>query len=493
MLAAPSAAVSAVASATSRALALPEVLYAVLENLADQADYDPAHTQQALRACTLVNRTWYLHANAFLYRAPFLGQNGACKHSSKATKALIRTLTTTPHGQYVRSLARVPSETWELFPSLKDCFVPCPRLSTLALCFRAGEQGHWMEPFLRENFGSLDPVVREGMSRVTELDLTSVSTKDDADKDDITYAEASLNCIASCTRLQKLTTTQADWSQITALPPTLVDLSISFLHPPSLTTSASLADSLANLTRLHVHYTPKAEPPQAFMAVVARACKRLTHLDVCADSIVCTSLQVLVANNRGLLSIHLRNCPDEYTVAVLENAPPQLQVFDMGTVDAKLVLRALEVCPNLVSIGKTIARHGVATANAKIEYWNKFLEKATKLQELHVERWSDFHNKDLLFNTVLPRLGPKLVNVWFGWRDLLSCDDLDKVFVHCKRLEILRAPVKGNSQNLIRTFKKHGPTSRLREVRLICDNFKLVEDDKRRMYRLMPHLAHFAA
>ncbi|KAF9157709.1 hypothetical protein DFQ26_008432 [Actinomortierella ambigua] len=493
MLATPSAAVSAVvaSSSTCRALALPELLFAVLDTLAAQADQDPVLTQAALRACTLVNRTWYLHANPFMYRAPFLAQCGG-RHHSKATKALIRTLTTTSHGAHVRSLARVPSETWELFSSLKDCFTPCPRLSTLTLCFRAGEQGHWMEPFLKENYGELDPVVRAGMSRVTELDLTSVGVKDGADKDDLTYAEASLNCIAACTRLQKLTTTQADWSQVTELPKTLVDLSISFLYPPSLMSTVALAPFLEGLTRLHVHYTPKAEPPQAFMAVVAHACKQLVHLDVCAESITCASLRTLVANNRDLVTIYLRNCPDEYTKAVLDNSPKKLEVLDMGTVDAKLVLKALEVCPRLVSIGKTIARHATAASN-NADYWRQFLDNATQLQELHVERWSDFHNKDLLFNTVLPRLGPKLVNVWFGWRDLLGCEDLDKVLVHCKKLEVLRAPVKGNSQNLIRTFKKHGPASRLREVRLICDNFKLVEDDKRRMYRLMPHLAQFAA
>ncbi|KAF9944188.1 hypothetical protein BGZ65_012474 [Modicella reniformis] len=194
----------------------------------------------------------------------------------------------------------------------------------------------------------------------------------------------------------------------------------------------------------------------------------------------------MVHRNPELISIHLRNCPDEYTAAILEYPPQNLEFLDMGTVDSQLILKALSVCPKLASTGKSSPRN-----NNTAEFWQSFLERARQIQELHVERWTDFYSKDLLFNTVLPKLGPQLVRIWFGWRDLLGCDELEQVLTACDRLQVLRAPVKGNGQNLVRCFKTVASRSRLREVRLFGDDVKFCENDKRRMQRLLPSLCSF--
>jgi hypothetical protein len=324
------------------------------------------------------------------------------------------------------------------------------------------------------------------MAHIQELDLTSVSINS-VDKDDTTYADAALNCISACTRLHKLVTTRADWSNIRTISKHLTDLSISFLAPPDLKTSVALAPSLVNLTSLHLHHAPQAIPAHDFSRVLAQYCRSLTKLDICPESINPQSLETLVLHNQGLVSIYLRNCPDIYTAAVLKHPPQNLEFFDMGTVDSQLILMALALCPKLTSTGKSSPRD-----NNTVEFWQSFLEKARQIQELHVERWSDFHSKDLFFNTVLPKLGPQLVRIWFGWRDLLGCDELEQVLTSCDRLQVLRAPVKGNGQNLVRCFKVVATRSRLREVRLFGDNVKFCDDDKRRMQRFLPVLCSFS-
>ncbi|KAF8940044.1 hypothetical protein BGZ58_007976 [Dissophora ornata] len=468
-------------SATSRALALPEIVFEILACLEAQAELCPQLIQTSLRACALVNRTWFFDANVFLYRVPYIRHG---RGSEVKTNALIRTLNTTNRGLYVRSLSRCKVELWEMFPTLDRLFEPCPRISSLALCFRSGEKGHLMESFETEAFRSLDPTIVQGMGHVQELDLTSVSIN--TDKDDTAYVDAALNCLSVCTRLQKLVTTRADWTNIRTISRHLADLSISFVAPPDLKTSVALAPSLVNLTSLHLHHAPQALPAHAFSRVLAQYCRSLTKLDLCPEAITSHSLEIMVLHNPDLVSIHLRNCPDAYAAAVLEHPPQKLEFFDMGTVDSQLILRALSLCPKLTSTGKSAPRN-----NNTAEFWQSFLERARQIQELHVERWSDFHSKDLFFNTVLPKLGPQLVRIWFGWRDLLGCDELERVLTSCEQLQVLRAPVKGNGQNLVRCFKVVASRSRLREVRLFGDNVKFCEDDKRRMQRFLPVLCSF--
>ncbi|KAK3842839.1 MAG: hypothetical protein J3R72DRAFT_420723 [Linnemannia gamsii] len=470
-------------TATNRALALPEIVFEILACLEAQAELCPQQIQASLRACSLVSRTWFFDANIFLYRTPYI-RNG--RGSENKVNALVRTLTTTNRGLYVRSLSRCKLELWEMFPSLDKLFEPCPRLSSISLCFRSGEQGHLMEPFETEAFRTLDSTIAQGMAHIQELDLTSVSINS-VDKDDTTYADAALNCISACTRLHKLVTTRADWSNIRTISKHLTDLSISFLAPPDLKTSVALAPSLVNLTSLHLHHAPQAIPAHDFSRVLAQYCRSLTMLDICPETITTQALETLVLHNPGLVSIYLRNCPDVYTAAVLKHPPQNLEFFDMGTVDSQLILMALAACPKLTSTGKSSPRN-----NNTVEFWQSFLEKARQIQELHVERWSDFHSKDLFFNTVLPKLGPQLVRIWFGWRDLLGCDELQQVLTSCDRLQVLRAPVKGNGQNLVRCFKVVESRSRLREVRLFGDNVKFCDDDKRRMQRFLPVLCSFS-
>ncbi|KAF9179757.1 hypothetical protein BGZ50_006697 [Haplosporangium sp. Z 11] len=469
-------------SATNRALALPELVFEILACLEAQAELCPQQIQAALRACTLVNRTWFYDANVFLYRAPYIRHG---RGSEAKINALVRTLTTTNRGLYVRSLSRCKVELWEMFPSLDKLFAPCPRLTSLALCFRSGEKGHLMEPFETEAFRTLDATINQGMAHILDLDLTSVSINS-VTKDDTAYADAALNCLSVCTRLQKLVTSRADWSNIKTISKNLTDLSISFVAPPDIKTSTALAPSLLNLTSLHLHHCPQAEPAYAFSRVLAQYCRSLTKLDICCESISSNALELMVMNNPNLVSIHLRHCPDSYTAAVLEHPPQKLEFFDMGTVDPQLILKALAMCPSLTSTGKSAPRN-----NNTPEFWQSFVERARHIQELHVERWTDFHSKDLLFNTVLPKLGPQLVRLWFGWRDLLGCDELERVLTSCDRLQVLRAPVKGNGQNLVRCFKTVALRSRLREVRLFGDNVKFCDDDKRRMQRFLPVLCSF--
>ncbi|KAF9439151.1 hypothetical protein BGZ76_010744 [Entomortierella beljakovae] len=466
-------------TAVTRALALPEIVFEILLCLETQAELCPQITQSTLRACSLVNRTWYYDANIFLYRTPFIRHG---RGSEAKINAFVRTLSTTRWGHYVRSFSRCKVELWEMFPSLNNLFNYCPRMSSLALCFRTGENGHLMEPFESQAFRSLDTKVAQGAAHIQELDLTSVLVNSD-DKDDTVYVDAALNCLTACTRLQKLVTTRADWTNIKAISRHLVDLSISFVAPPDLKTSVALAPYLVNLTSLHLHHVPHAEPAHDFSRVLAQYCRSLQKLDLCPEVITSHSLEMMVLHNPGLVSIHLRNCPDVYTMAVLEHPPQSLEFFDMGTVDSQLILRALSLCPKLTSTGKSAPRN-----NNTAEFWQSFLEKARQIQELHVERWSDFHSKDLFFNTVLPKLGPQLVRIWFGWRDLLGCDELEQVLTSCDRLQVLRAPVKGNGQNLVRCFKVVAERSRLREVRLFGDNIKFCDDDKRRMQRFLPVL-----
>ncbi|KAI1320347.1 hypothetical protein EDD11_001148 [Mortierella claussenii] len=469
-------------SATSRALALPEIVFEILACLEAQAELCPQLVQTSLRACTLVNRTWFFDANVFLYRAPYIRHG---RGSEAKISALVRTLSTTNRGLYVRSLSRCKVELWEMFSSLDKLFEPCPRLSSLALCFRSGEQGHLMESFEAEAFRSLNPTIVQGMSHIQELDLTSVSINS-TDKDDTAYVDAALNCIGACKRLQKLVTTRADWTNIRYISRHLTDLSISFVAPPDLKTSVALAPSLVNLTNLHLHHAPYSQPAHDFTRVLAQYCRSLTKLDICPEAITSHSLSMMALHNPGLVSIYLRHCPDSYTAAVLEHPPQNLEFFDMGTVDSQLILKALSLCPRLTSTGKSAPRN-----NNTAEFWQSFLERARQIQELHVERWSDFHSKDLFFNTVLPKLGPQLVRIWFGWRDLLGCDELERVLTSCDRLQVLRAPVKGNGQSLVRCFKVVAERSRLREVRLFGDNVKFCDDDKRRMQRFLPVLCSF--
>ncbi|KAF9415399.1 hypothetical protein BGZ94_000106 [Podila epigama] len=471
-------------SATARALALPEIIFEILACLEAKAELNPQLIQASLRACALVSRTWFFDATIFLYRAPYIRQG---RGAERKAAALVRTLTTTQRGVHVRTLARCKLELWEMFPSLNQLFGPCPRISSLNLCYRSGESGHLMEPFDTEAFKTLDPVIARGMTQVLELDLTSVSINAD-EKDTTAYVDAALNCLSACTRLQKLVTTRADWSNIRNISRHLSDLSISFVAPPDLKTSVALAPSLVNLTSLHLHHVPQALPSYAFSRVLAQYCRSLTKLDVCFDSVTAQTLEVMAKNNSGLTSIHLRNCSDEHTAAVLKNPPRELEFFDMGTVDSQLILKALSLCPKLTSTGKSTPRN-----NNTVEFWQSFLEQACQIKELHVERWSDFHSKDLFFNTVLPKLGPQLVRIWFGWRDLLGCEELERVLTSCDRLQVLRAPVKGNGQNLVRCFKKVATRSQLREVRLFGDNVKFCEDDKRRMQRLLPVLCSFSS
>jgi len=281
-------------------------------------------------------------------------------------------------------------------------------------------------------------------------------------------------------------TTRADWTNVRTISRHLTDLSISFVAPPDLKTSVALAPSLVNLTSLHLHHAPHAVPAHDFSRVLAQYCRSLTKLDLCPEAITSHSLEMMTLRNPGLVSIHLRNCPDVYTAAVLMHPPQNLEFFDMGIVDSQLILKALSLCPKLTSTGKSAPRN-----NNTAEFWQSFLERARQIQELHVERWSDFHSKDLFFNTVLPKLGPQLVRIWFGWRDLLGCDELERVLTSCDRLQVLRAPVKGNGQNLVRCFKVVAERSRLREVRLFGDNVKFCDDDKRRMQRFLPVLSSF--
>ncbi|KAF9403804.1 hypothetical protein BGX21_009900 [Mortierella sp. AD011] len=470
------------ASAVNRALALPEIVFEILACLEAQAELCPQLVQTSLRACTLVNRTWFFDANILLYRAPYI-RNG--RGSEAKVNALVRTLSSTNRGLYVRSLSRCKVELWEMFPSLDNLFDYCPRLSSLALCFRSGEKGHLMEPFESEAFRSLNPVIVQGMAHVQELDMTSVSINS-VDKDDTAYVDAALNCLSACTRLQKFVTTRADWTNIRTISRHLTDLSISFVAPPDLKTSVALGPSLVNLTSLHLHHAPHALPSHDFSRVLAQYCRSLTKIDVCPEVITSHSLEMMTLHNPGLVSIHLRNCPDAYTAAVLEHPPQNLEFFDMGIVDSQLILKALSLCPKLISTGKSAPRN-----NNTAEFWQSFLDKARQIQELHVERWSDFYSKDLFFNTVLPKLGPQLVRIWFGWRDLLGCDELEQVLTSCDRLQVLRAPVKGNGQNLVRCFKVVAERSRLREVRLFGDNVKFCDDDKRRMQRFLPVLCSF--
>ncbi|KAF9287489.1 hypothetical protein BGZ68_001755 [Mortierella alpina] len=471
-------------SATNRALALPEIVFEILACLEAQAELCPQQIQASLRACTLVSRTWFFDANVFLYRAPYIRHG---RGSDVKINALVRTLTTTNRGVYVRSLSRCKVELWEMFPLLDKLFESCPRLSSLALCFRSGdEKGHLMEPFETEAFRTLDPSIAQGMSHILDLDLTSISINS-VTKDDTAYADAALNCISASTRLQKLVTSRADWTNIKTISRHLSDLSISFVAPPDLKTSVALAPALVNLTNLHLHHAPQALPAYDFTRVLAQYCRSLTKLDLCPESITPRALEMMVLHNPGLVSIHLRNCPDIYTAAVLEHPPQNLEFFDMGTVDSQLILKALAMCPKLTSTGKSAPRN-----NNTVEFWQSFLERARQIQELHVERWSDFHSKDLFFDTVLPKLGPQLVRLWFGWRDLLGCDELERVLTSCDRLQVLRAPVKGNGQNLVRCFKVVASRSRLREVRLFGDNVKFCDDDKRRMQRFLPVLCSFS-
>ncbi|KAF9582279.1 hypothetical protein BGW38_000417 [Lunasporangiospora selenospora] len=470
-------------SATTRALALPEVVFEILAHLAAQADISPQQVQASLRACTLVNRTWFFDANTFLYRTPFIRQG---RGSEAKIEALVRTLTTTNRGHYVRSLSRCKVELWEIFTSLDKLFQACPRLSSVELCYRSGQSGHLMEPLDTEPFRTLDWTTARGLANIHELDLTSVSINS-VTKEDTAYTEAALNCISACTRLQKLVTSRADWSNIRTISKHLNDLSISFVAPPDLKTSFALAPSLVNLTNLHLHHAPQALPSYAFAHVLAVHCRSLVKLDVCGESVTSSTIQVMVRNNPGLTSIHLRNCPDSYTAAVLEHPPPNLEFFDMGVVDSQLILKALSLCPKLASTGKSVPRN-----NNTAEFWQNFMEKARQIQELHVERWSDFYSKDLFFDTVLPRLGPQLVRLWFGWRDLLGSDELERVLTSCDRLQVLRAPVKGNGQSLVRCFKSVASKSRLREVKLFGDNVKFCDDDKRRMQRFLPSLCNFS-
>lgn len=437
------------ASATSRALALPEIVFEILACLEAQAELCPQSIQSSLHACTLVNRSWFFDATIFLYRNPYIHQG---RGSEAKINALVHTLNTTKRGLYVRSLSRCKVELWEMFPSLDRLFDPCKRLSSMELCFRSGEKGHLMESFETEAFQSLDPIIAQGMSRIQELDLTCVSVGSD-DKDDSAYVDAALNCISSCTRLQKLVTTRADWTNVTTISEHLSDLSISFVAPPDLKTSMALAPSLVNLTSLHLHHAPQAIPAHDFSHVLAQYCRSLTNLDICPEVITSHSLEIMVMRNPGLISIYLRNCPDEYTAAVLEHPPQKLEIFDMGTVDSQLMLKALSVCPKLASTGKSTPKNNTA------EFWQSFVDRARQIRELHVERWTDFHSKDLLFNTVLPKLGPQLVRVWFGWRDLLGCDELERVLTSCDRLQALRAPVKGKGQvsHQIRGRKEWNP------------------------------------
>ncbi|KAI9234300.1 MAG: hypothetical protein BYD32DRAFT_92049 [Podila humilis] len=337
-----------------------------------------------------------------------------------------------------------------------------------------------MEPFDTEAFKNLNPIIAKGMAQVQELDLTSVSINS-VTKENTAYAEAALNCISACTHLQKLVTSRADWTNIKTISKQLSDLSISFVSPPDLKTSVALAPSLVNLTNLHLHHAPQALPSYDFTRVLAQYCRSLTKLDVCADSITAQALETMVMHNPGLVSIYLRYCPDHYTAAVLQHPPQQLEFFDMGTVDSALILKALALCPKLTSTGKSSPRN-----DNTVEFWQKFLEQARQIQELHVERWSDFHSKDLFFNTVLPKLGPQLVRIWFGWRDLLGCDELERVLTSCDRLQVLRAPVKGNGQVV-------ASRSRLREVKLFGDNVKFCDDDKRRLQRFLPGLCNFSS
>ncbi|KAF9369957.1 hypothetical protein CPC16_004068 [Podila verticillata] len=449
-------------TATSRALALPEIVFEILACLEAQAgNGSPQQIQASLRACSLVSRTWFFDATIFLYRAPFIRHG---RGSDLKAAALVRTLTTTQRGVYVRSLSRCKVELWELFPSLDKLFEPCPRIFSLDLCYRSGESGHLMEPFDTEAFKNLNPIIAKGMAQVQELDLTSVSIN------------------------SKLVTSRADWTNIKTISKQLSDLSISFVSPPDLKTSVALAPSLVNLTNLHLHHAPQALPSYDFTRVLAQYCRSLTKLDVCADSITAQALETMVMHNPGLVSIYLRYCPDHYTAAVLQHPPQQLEFFDMGTVDSALILKALALCPKLTSTGKSSPRN-----DNTVEFWQKFLEQARQIQELHVERWSDFHSKDLFFNTVLPKLGPQLVRIWFGWRDLLGCDELERVLTSCDRLQVLRAPVKGNGQNLVRCFKVVASRSRLREVKLFGDNVKFCDDDKRRLQRFLPGLCNFSS
>ncbi|KAF9363648.1 hypothetical protein BGX34_003619 [Mortierella sp. NVP85] len=471
------------ASATNRALALPEIVFEILACLEAQAELCPQVVQSTLRACTLVNRTWFFDATIFLYRNPYIHHG---RGSETKINALVRTLNTTNRGLYVRSLSRCKVELWEMFPSLDRLFEPCPRVTSLDLCFRSGEKGHLMEPFESEAFQTFDPIIAQGMSHIQELDLTCVSVNSE-DKDDTAYVDAALNCLSVATRLQKLVTTRADWTNIKSISKHLTDLSISFVAPPDLKTSVALAPSLVNLTKLHLHHAPQAIPAHDFSRVLAQYCRSLTSIDICPEVITSYSLEVMVMHNPGLISIHLRDCPDEYTAAVLEHPPQKLEFFDMGTVDSQLILKALSVCPNLTSTGKSAPRN-----NNTVEFWQSFLERARQIQELHVERWNDFHSKDLLFNTVLPKLGPQLVRIWFGWRDLLGCNELESVLSSCERLQVLRAPVMGNGQDLVRCFKNVASRSRLREVRLFGDNVKFCDGDKRRMQNFLPSLCSFS-
>ncbi|KAG0055629.1 hypothetical protein BGZ83_007929 [Gryganskiella cystojenkinii] len=473
-------------SATNRALALPEIVFEILAWLEAQGELCPQLIQASLRACTLVSRTWFFDANVFLYKAPYIR---TARGTENKVHNLVRTLTTTNRGNYVRSLSRCKVELWEMFPNLQQLFEPCPRLRSLDLCFRSGdEKGHLMEPFEIEAFqAGLDPAVAEGMAHLQELDLTSVSLNA-ADKDDTAYVDAALNCLSVCTRLQKLVTTRADWTRIKTISKNLADLSISFVAPPDLKTSVELAPALVNLTTLHLHHVPQALPSYDFTRVLAQYCRSLTQIDVCSDSITSHALGMMVHHNPKLISIYLRNCPDAYTAAVLEHPPQNLEHFDMGTVDSQLILKALALCPKLTSTGKSAPRN-----NNTVEFWQSFLEQARQIKELHVERWSDFHSKDLFFNTVLPKLGPQLVRIWFGWRDLLGTDELERVLTSCDRLQVLRAPVKGNGQNLVRCFKVVAARSRLREVKLFGDNVKFCDNDKRRMQRFLPVLCSFSA
>ncbi|KAG0331243.1 hypothetical protein BG004_001763 [Podila humilis] len=470
--------------AMGRALALPEIVFEILACLEAQQG-SAQQVQASLRACSLVSRAWFFDATIFLYRAPYIPQG---RGSDRKAAALVRTLTTTQRGIYVRSLSRCKVELWELFPSLDQLFGPCPRISSLELCYRSGAISHLMEPFDGETFKTLDPIIAKGMAQVQELDLTSVSVDADVRKENASYAEAALNCIAASTRLQKLVTTRADWSNIKTISKQLTDLSISFVAPPDLKTSVALAPSLVNLTNLHLHHAPQAFLSYDFTRVLAQYCRSLTKLDICADSITAQALGTMVMHNPDLVSIHLRCCPDNYTAAVLQHPPQKLEFFDMGTVDSQLILKALALCPKLTSTGKSSPRN-----NNTIEFWQSFLEQARQIQELHVERWSDFHSKDLFFNTVLPKLGPQLVRIWFGWRDLLGCDELERVLTSCDRLQVLRAPVKGNGQNLVRCFKCVASRSRLREVKLFGDNVKFCDDDKRRLQRFLPVLCNFSS
>ncbi|KAF9948028.1 hypothetical protein BGZ65_008356, partial [Modicella reniformis] len=84
-------------SATSRALSLPEIVFEILACLEAQAELCPQPVQSTLRACTLVNRTWFFDATIFLYRNPYI-RNG--RDSEVKINALVRTLNTTNRGLY---------------------------------------------------------------------------------------------------------------------------------------------------------------------------------------------------------------------------------------------------------------------------------------------------------------------------------------------------------------------------------------------------------